>query len=203
VSRARLTAALGAAAVAVAAALAAGYAVAGPAGTTVVAAVLAVFALLAARGVLGRDETPPPVRHRGRPRRNWWRERRAAAAGAAAGAQEFPAYRRIAAELSWAAMSRRHYDHAVRPILGRLALRLAAGARATPGTLPGNPRDPRDLRERARAFVGEDLWPLADTSAPPSDDSHAPGVPLAAVAQVVSRLESAHRAGGGGRTEEQ
>ena len=95
-------------------------------------------------------------------------------------AADFPAYRKIAADVGWASFSRRHYDYVVRPLLIRvLAAVLAERHRIDLTTQP----------ERARQLVGEDLWPLVDPGARRSEDSHAPGVSLAAITRVVDRLE--------------
>jgi hypothetical protein len=157
--------------VGLAAVLTGGYALAGPSGLAVTATALTVLALLAARGVLAQDRPPPPFR----PDRLRQRGRRPAAVRAEA----FAAYRRICAEVSWSEVSRRHYDHMMRPLLARLLYALAAdrdiAGRLTP--------------ERAREIAGEELWPLIDTSVPPADDSRAPGVDLTTVARIVTTLE--------------
>ena len=117
-SRTRLAQA--AAAIGVAAALAAGYAAGGQAGLTDAAAVAAVGVLVVARGTL-RGSRLAPVRHEGRDRTP------------AVSAEDFPAYRSIASDLEWGRLSWRHYQHAVRPLLARLA---AALGRPAPAGLP-------------------------------------------------------------------
>jgi hypothetical protein len=100
----------GVAVVGMAAALAAGYAAAGPAGLVDAAGVLVL-----ARGTV-RGEEPRPVRTE-----NKWRNRKQAPTVSTA---EFPAYRKIASDLSWAVVSRRQYEYSVRPMLARLAAAL-------------------------------------------------------------------------------
>ena len=109
-----------AAAIGVAATLAAGYAAGGQAGLTDAAAVAAVGVLVVARGTL-RGGKPAPVRPGKQDRTP------------AVSADDFPAYRSIASDLEWGRLSRRHYQHAVRPLLARLA---AALGRPAPAGLP-------------------------------------------------------------------
>lgn len=165
----RLVWAIGVAvAVAVAGGLAAAYVAGGPAGMVTAGTAVALLALLAARAALPTGEGAHRFVRRHRRRRM------------EGDGENFPAYRKISADLGWATTSRRHYDHGVRPLLvrllaARLAERYGVDARARP--------------EQARALVGADLWPLVDPSAPPSFDSGAPGVSLATLARLVSRLE--------------
>jgi hypothetical protein len=92
-----------------AAVLAAGYAAAGATGLIDVAVLATLSVLLAARGVL-RSEKPRPVPSKmsKTPRDQ----------------KDFPAYSSIASDVEWARMSRRHYEHALRPRLSRLAAAL-------------------------------------------------------------------------------
>ena len=122
-SRARV--ALAAAATGIAAALAAGYAAGGQAGLTDAAAVAAVGVLVVARGAF-RGGKPRPVRpgHK--------------EPTPAASAEDFPAYSSIASDLEWARLSWRHYQHAVLPMLTRLA---AALGRRPPAGPPSRPAD--------------------------------------------------------------
>jgi hypothetical protein len=93
----------------------------------------------------------------------------------------FPDYRKVVESLSWAAVSPRHYDVVTRPVLQRLA----AGRLAE--------RHGLDLvrdHERARALLGEDVWPLVDPHRPARDVSAPPGVDLASVQRVVERVEA-------------
>jgi hypothetical protein len=145
-----------------------GYLAAGAAGFVAAATALALLAILAARAMMPRGERPPPsaVRKKQQP----------------AGSSEsvFPAYRKITSDLSWAGVSRRHYDHGLRPQLARLldarlARRYGPDAAAQP--------------EQARELVGAELWPLVDASRPASNDSRAPGVSLATLDRIVTRLE--------------
>ena len=151
-SRARRVVAVAAAAVGVSAALGAGYAAAGPTGLVDAAALAALGLLIMARGLI-RDEKPNAVRDKGH------RRRRRPAVRAA----DFPAYASIASDVEWAQMSRRHYEHAMRPMLVRLAASLGrpqAVAGLEPGSGPGNALDP-----------------------------DGPGVGLAALERVVAKLE--------------
>lgn len=93
----------------------------------------------------------------------------------------FPAYRRIEDTLFWAPVSARHFDHAVRPLLGRL-LAVALAERHGIDMLT----DPVS----ARAAIGADLWPLVDPARTPSQDTRTPGVPLPVVLRFIDRLEA-------------
>ena len=96
----------------------------------------------------GRERRPV------RARNNWRIRRRARAVGTA----EFPAYRKMASDLSWGQVSRRHYEHGVRPMLARLA-----------------------------AALGRPVAVAGDLTAPP--DADGPGVDLATLDRIVTRLE--------------
>jgi hypothetical protein len=87
--------------------------------------VAAAGVLVVARGTL-RGSRPAPVRHEGGDRTP------------DASAEDFPAYRSIASDLEWGRLSRRHYQHAVRPLLTRLATALG---RPAPADLPPLPAD--------------------------------------------------------------
>ena len=117
--------AMAAAVIGIAAALAAGYAAGGQAGLTDAAAVAAVGVLIVARGTL-RGGKPGPVRPG------------QAEPAPAVSAEDFSAYRSIASDLEWGRLSWRHYQHAVRPLLTRLA---AALGRRVPADLPPRPAD--------------------------------------------------------------
>ncbi len=149
------------AAVGLAAAATAAYAVTGPRGLAILGTALAIAALLAARLAI----VPAAPRRPGR--------KHATAPGVRA--EDFPAFRQIVADLGWAGASRRHYDHVTRPVFTRL-LRAAL-------------EDGRVTRQAAEARVGADLWPLIDPAAPLSDNSEAPGVDPATLRRVVDRLE--------------
>ncbi len=145
-----------------------GYLAAGPAGFVVAGTVLALLAMLAARAMITPGDEPPPRAVRQNPR-----------SGESSQA-DFPAYREITSDLYWAGSSRRHYDHGLRSRLAglldaRLAQQYGLDAAAQP--------------ERARELVGTELWPLVDTSQPPSNDGHVPGVSLGTLARIVTRLE--------------
>jgi hypothetical protein len=136
-----------AAAVGLAAVLGAGYAAAGPAGLIDAATLAAVAVLLVARGTIpGRAPRlvrPKDLRQAGEP-----------------GRADFPAYVKLASDLEWAQMSRRHYEYILRPTLARLATALG--------------------RPEAAA---------ADLHRPPSADIDGPGVDLATLARVIAALE--------------
>jgi hypothetical protein len=138
VSRARRVVALSAAVIGVAAALAAGYAAAGPTGLVDAAALATLGVLVLARGLV-RDEKPPLVRDKGNRRH---RRKRPAVRAA-----DFPAYASIASDVEWAQISRRHYEHGLRPVLTRLAVSLGrpqavSGLGPGDGLAPGNALDP-------------------------------------------------------------
>jgi peptidoglycan/LPS O-acetylase OafA/YrhL len=128
--RARPRVAFAAAVIGVAAALAAGYSAAGPAGLADAAALAALGVLILARGLL-REETPPVVRAKGSRRRR-----------PAVRAAEFPAYATIASNLEWAQMSRRHYENVLCPMLARLAATLGRPQAVAGQASQGNPLDP-------------------------------------------------------------
>ena len=153
--------------VAVAGGLAASYPAGGSRGLVITAIALAVLALLITLAAVPRGPAYLPAR----------RSRRTAPDVRAA---DFPSYRKIAADLGWAAVSMRHYDHVARPLLSRLlAAVLEDRHRLDLERAPG----------QARRLVGADLWPLVDPTRPASDDSNAPGVDLPTLARIVTRLE--------------
>ena len=148
--------------------LAEGYLAAGPAGFVVAGTVLALVAILFARAAMPRGEEPPPSAVA--------KDRRTGESSE----MDFPAYRKITSDLSWAVASPRHYDHGLRLRLAglldaRLAQRYGLDAAAQP--------------ERASELLGAELWPLLDTSRPPSNDSRGPGVSMVTVDRIVTRLE--------------
>ena len=105
----------------IAAALAAGYAAAGATGVIDVAALTTLGVLIVARGAV-RGPRPRPVP----PIEQW----RGPGRRPAVRAEDFPAYASIASDVEWARMSRRHYEHGLRPRLARLAA--ALGKRGPP-----------------------------------------------------------------------
>jgi hypothetical protein len=139
-------------------------ATAGPAGLLVALSAAAVGAVL----VLSlRLPGPPPRRGRGRP-------------GPPVDNAPFRAYRKVADQLSWAAVSPRHYDMITRPLLiqlaaSRLADRHRVDLRADPAA--------------ARAILGEDVWPWVDPDRPASRNSQPPGVGADTLTLIVDRLE--------------
>ena len=92
-----------------AAVLFAGYAAAGATGLIDVATLATLGVLIGARAAI-RGEQPRSV-----PPKKKNTQRRPA---------DFPAYASIASDVEWARMSRRHYEHALRPRLARLAAAL-------------------------------------------------------------------------------
>lgn len=76
--------------------------------------------------------------------------------------------------------SRHHYDQGLRPRLQRVLTAVAASRCGL--DLTARPGDGRDL-------VGEALWPLVDPARPPSRDSRAGGVDLAALERLLDRIE--------------
>jgi hypothetical protein len=151
VSCARRVIGMGAAVIGVAAALGAGYAAAGPTGLVDAAALTTLGVLVLARGLV-RNEKPRAVRDKG--------HRRGLLRRPAVRAADFPAYASIASDLEWAQMSRRHYEHGMRPLLARLAVSL------------GRPQAVADLARPGNAL-----------------DPDGPGVDLATLERIVARLE--------------
>jgi hypothetical protein len=95
---------LAAALVAAAALLAGGYVAAGQAGLADMTAVGAAALALAIRGRLGAGtEHPPELK----------RHRRSTTA-------DLPSYTRITSALEWAVLSKRQYEHTIRPMLQRM-----------------------------------------------------------------------------------
>lgn len=93
----------------------------------------------------------------------------------------FRSYREVAEQLSWAAVSPRHYDLVTRPLLTRLAAsRLADRHRVD---LHADPA-------AARVLLGDDVWPWVDPHRETSRDSQPPGVGRETLTRVVDRLES-------------
>jgi hypothetical protein len=115
-----------------AAALVAGYAAAGATGLIDVAALATLGVLIVARGAV-RGEKPRSVRPK--------KQRRDPGRRAAVRAADFPAYASIATDVEWARMSQRHYEHALRPRLARLAAALGKSG-AIDITGPADPDGP-------------------------------------------------------------
>jgi hypothetical protein len=139
----------------VAAVLAAGYAAAGPAGLVAAATLAAAGVLVLARAVVpGQDTAAVRAENRRGPAR-------APAASTVTSAAEFPVYRKIATDLSWALVAGRHFEHGVRPMLARLAAALGR-----PGAV--------DL-----------------AAGPGPADHDGPGVDLATLDRIVTGLEGA------------
>lgn len=89
----------------------------------------------------------------------------------------------IAGELGWAKVSRRHFDHAPRRMLQRVAA-AALDRRAGVDFYAAQDRD------RAIALIGPDLWPLIDPQRKPSTDTSAPGLDPATIDRLLTRLET-------------
>ncbi len=111
-----------------AAVLAAGYAAAGVTGLIDVAALATLGVLIVARGMV-RGEKPRSVRPE--------KQRRDPGRRPAVRAADFPAYASIASDVEWARMSRRHYEHGLRPRLARLAAALGREDAVNITRLPG------------------------------------------------------------------
>jgi hypothetical protein len=137
---------------------------AGAAGLLVAVSVLAAVAVLVLALRLPGGPVPRARRRPGPPVDN----------------EPYRAYRQVAEQLSWAAVSRRHYDLATRPLLTQLAAaRLADRHRIDVWADP----------DAARAVVGEDVWPWVDPHREPSRDSQPPGVGRDTLTLIVERLE--------------
>jgi hypothetical protein len=115
--------------------LAAGYAAGGPAGLVDAASVATLGVLIVARGTL-RGPRPRPVRLK-----EMWPGRKP---GTTVLPAHFPAFAKISSDLEWAQLSRRDYEHLLRPRLARLAAALGreqavdlAGPPAGDGDGPG------------------------------------------------------------------
>jgi hypothetical protein len=152
---------------AVAAGLAIGYAAGGTGGLVVAGTVLALLAMLGARVTIPRGR---------RQARAVKKKHLSTHEDEAA----FRSYMEISSDVSWSGASARHYDHGIRRLLTRLVTTRLAESHGVDAV-----RQPA----RARALVGEDVWPLVDPSIRPSQDSDAPGVSLERLARVVTRLE--------------
>jgi hypothetical protein len=142
--------------------LAAGYAVGAQTGLLAVVTLATVAGLLTARLRIPAPTRPPPPQPEQDP------------------GDEFAAYRRIETALSQGQVSRRHFDHAARPLLQRLLAVLLADRRRV---------DIAKDTGAARAAVGDDLWPLLDPARPASEDSRPPGISEQTIARIVDRLE--------------
>ena len=132
-----------------AAALVAGYAAGGATGLIDVASVATLGVLIVARGPV-RGQAPRPVRDK---------KRRDPGRRPALRAADFPAYATIASDLEWGRMSRRHYEHALRPRLARLAAALGR----------------------------EDAVEITRLTGPA--DADGPGVDLATLDRIITQLE--------------
>jgi hypothetical protein len=125
---------------------------------TAVAVLVVVLALPAAPAPRRRHKPGPPVEN-----------------------APFGSFREVAEQLSWAAVSPRHYDVVTRPLLTQLAAaRLADHHRVD---LYADP-------DAARTLLGEDVWPWVDPAREPSRDSQPPGVGPETLNRVVERLET-------------
>lgn len=153
----------------------AGYVAGKLAGLALAGTVLALVGLVTARTAIpsgaGRDSG-----QKGRART----EAEQYQADVAASEADFPAFLEISSDVTWATVSQRHFDHGIRPRLARLLdTRLAERHGVTIASQPA----------RARELAGEDLWPLVDPARPLSEDSNAPGITLAKLARIITRLE--------------
>ena len=131
-SRRKQTVAGAAIVIGTAAALVAGYAAAGATGLIDVATLATLGVLIVARGAV-RGEKPRSVRPK--------KQRRDPGRRPAVRAADFPAYASMATDVEWARMSQRHYEHALRPRLDRLAAALGKSG-AIDVTGPADPDGP-------------------------------------------------------------
>ncbi|HLX49224.1 MAG TPA: hypothetical protein VKS82_12910 [Streptosporangiaceae bacterium] len=146
----------------------AGYVAGKLAGLALAGTVLALVGLLTARTAIpsGRRKTRAEAEQQ--------------QADVAASQADFPAFLEISSDVTWATVSQRHFDRGIRPRLARLLdTRLAERHGVTIASQP----------DRARELAGEDLWPLIDPARPLSEDSNAPGVSLAKLTRIITRLE--------------
>lgn len=96
------------------------------------------------------------------------------------GDESFRAYHQVGEQLSWAAVSPRHYDLVTRPLLTRLAAaRLAELHRVDLHADPG----------RAAQLLGPEVWPWVDPRREPASDSQPPGVGRDVLSRIIDRLE--------------
>lgn len=147
--------------------LAAGYIAAGTAGVAIAGTALALAGLGVTRALV---VSARPVR-------------RPAQGSPAAGRRDqsdFPLYLEIAADITWAGVSQRHYE---RGLQARLARILDARLTERYGIVAA------DQPERAAALAGPQLWPLIDPAAPSTSNHDAAGVSLTRLAQAVTKLE--------------
>jgi hypothetical protein len=150
VSRRRSAVAVAATVAGTAAVLFAGYAAAGATGLIDVASLATLGVLIAARATV-RGREPRAVRP--------GKQRRDAGRRPAIQAADFPAYATIASDLEWGRMSRRHYEHSLRPRLVRLAAALGR----------------------------EDTVAITSLTGPA--DADGPGVDLATLDRIITQLE--------------
>jgi hypothetical protein len=147
----------------------AGYVAGKVAGLALAGTLLAVIGLFTARTAI------PSGR-----RKAINREAEQRRADAEATQADFPAFLEISSDVTWATVSQRHFDHGIRSRLTRLLdTRLAERHGVTIAAQP----------ERARELAGADLWPLIDPARPLSEDSNAPGISLAKLTRIITRLE--------------
>lgn len=138
----------------------------GAGGLLVAATAVWVAALLAVRASMRTSPEPAPAPPTGvRPRTL---------------GSPFPSFTAIEQALSWGAVSRRHFDTGLRPLLWRLAL---ARVMSHEGV------DEQAAARRIEERVGEGLWPWLGPVWPPSPTSEAPGVDRTVLAALVERLE--------------
>jgi hypothetical protein len=149
--------------IATAAALVA-YSVEGPGGMLLMLTGLVVLGSLTVMAFL--PSAPPLPGHR--------------RGGHAVRSSGYRSYDRVASDLSWAAVSPRHYDTTTRPMLQRL---LAARLLENHGV------DLTHQPEQARRLVGEDVWRYLDPARPADRSSQPPGVDTATLTQIAERLE--------------
>ena len=145
--------------------VAAGYIAAGTAGIVIACTALALAGLGVTRALV---VSARPARRSGQARPG--RQDQA----------DFPLYLEIAADITWAGVSQRHYERGLRARLTRI---LDARLTERYGVVAA------DQPERAAALAGPELWPLIDPAAPSTSNHDAAGVSLDRLARAVTKLE--------------
>lgn len=95
--------------------------------------------------------------------------------------EPYPTFKQVSEHLSWAQVSPRHYDLVTRPMLVRLMANRLADHHGI---------DLQSSPEAARALVGEDVWWWLDPDREPERSSQPPGVDVATLGRLVTRLEA-------------
>lgn len=156
----------------------AGYVAGKLAGLALAGTVLAIVGITTARTAVPSSRNAVGWNSAQKSRARAEAERRQAEV--AASQAHFPTFLEISSDVTWATVSQRHFDHGIRQRLARLLdTKLAERHGMTIASQPA----------RARELAGEDLWPLIDPARPLSEDSNAPGISLAKLTRIITRLE--------------